>query len=128
SSRIVSRFYIGKCMGAAMVPDQQGIALRKIACIVCPVTYLYQPTVIVITFTGGDAFGYDAAFGMRAYMVHFCSRIGDLPAFGNGYRIKFPGRMIPDQQHARVFPGNGRACLHLRPGYPGMRTAASASF
>src|ERR1700720_729201 len=115
-------------MSAAAVPDQQRIALGKIAGLIGFGPYLHQSTIAVIPLSGRNTFGDNTAPGITAYMVHFSTGIGNLfvTRYGNG--IKFTGGMIPLQDHTGVFPGNGRAGLYLCPGDLGMCPFADPPF
>src|SRR3989338_513449 len=49
-------------------------------------------------------------------MNHLRAGVGLLKMIGERHRIKFAGRIIPDQDAAWVLPRDRRACLDLRPG------------
>src|SRR5579862_4064771 len=78
----------------------------------------------VVGFAGGDALGNDAARGVLAEMQHLGSRVDLLAAVGNRDRIEFAARIVALEDAARIFPGDRRAGLDLRPG--NLRTVAAA--
>ena len=60
-------------------------------------------------------------------MDHLRAGVGLLIVIGQSHRIEFPYRVVPLQNHARIFPGDGRAGLDLRPGNLGIQSQALAA-
>src|SRR5262249_59112259 len=77
---------------------------------------------------GRDALGYDRAPGVPPHVDHLRPGIGLLTVVGEGDRVEFAHRLVPLEDHARILPGDRRAGLHLRPGDPGPRPDALATF
>ena len=59
-------------------------------------------------------------------MDHLRTRIGLLEVVGHGHRVKLADRIVAREDAARVFPGDGRAGLHLRPRQAGVFAADAA--
>ena len=64
---------------------------------------------------------------LLAEMDHLGAGIDLLMAVGDGDRIEFAARIVAAQDAGRIFPGDGRAGLDLRPGNLRARAAAIAA-
>ena len=76
---------------------------------------------------GRDALGDDAAGRVLAEMQHLGAAIDLLVAVRDRDRIELAARTVAAQDAARIFPGDRRAGLELRPGNLGARAAAVAA-
>ena len=65
--------------------------------------------------------------GVLADVDHLGAGVGLLVVIGERHRVEFADRVVADQQAARIFPGDGGAGLHLRPGDLGVDAAARAA-
>src|SRR6202012_3560490 len=115
--RRVAGFYIRKCMGSATVPDQQGVALRKVARVVRLPAHLDETAVAVLAFSRGDTLGDDPAFGILSDVVHLGPGVRDLLPLGDRHGVKLAGAVVPLEDHAGILPGDGAPGFHLGPGY-----------
>src|SRR4029079_3740342 len=73
------------------------------------------------------ALGDDAARGVLAQVDHLGTRIDLLIAVGDGDRIELAARAVAAQNTGRIFPGDGRPGLDLRPRNLGTVPAAIAT-
>ena len=65
--------------------------------------------------------------GVLADVDHLGAGVGLLVMIGERHRVEFADRVVADQQAARIFPGDGGAGFHLRPGDLGVDAAAGAA-
>lgn len=100
---------------AALIADQQTIALREIPRIVGTRHDLDQPAIGVVGASGADALRYDAAARVFADVNHLCAGVGLLLSIGDGDGIKLALGIVAFQDAARIFPRNRRTGLDLRP-------------
>ncbi len=114
--RRVLHFDVGKRVRAALVADQQRVALREIARVGRALLDFHQAAIAVLAVAGGDAFRDDRAARVLADVDHLRAGVGLLIIVRHGDRIKFADGIVALQNAARIFPGDGRAGLDLRPG------------
>src|SRR6185295_6882286 len=81
----------------------------------------------IVRLARADALGNDARASVLAQVDHLGAGVGLLEIVGDGDGIEFADRIVAAQDAARIFPGNGRAGLDLRPGNLGAVTAAIAA-
>src|SRR3569833_3775615 len=81
----------------------------------------------VLRAAGGDALGDDAARRVLAEVEHLGAAIDLLIAIRDGDRVELAARIVAAQDAARIFPGDRRTGLHLRPRYLRPRPAAVAA-
>ena len=108
-------FNIGYRMRPALIPDQQGVTLRKVTGILRPRHNFHAAAIGLVGISCGNPLGDNTAAGVLAHMDHLGTGIGLLPVIRDRDRIKFPLGIIPFQNTARIFPRNGRSGFHLRP-------------
>ena len=120
----ILRLDIGNGMRAAVMADQQAVALRIIAGAFGLSMRRHLSAIGVLRFAGGDALGDDTAFGVAAEMDHLGAAIDLLISVRHGDGIKLALRIVAAQNAAGIFPGDRRAGLDLRPG--DMRVPATA--
>src|ERR1051325_7131515 len=76
----------------------------------------YQSPIRILRVPCRNSLRHDTRPGIFAQMDHFGAGIGLLEIVGDGNRIEFTDRVVAAQDTARIFPGDGRARLYLRPG------------
>src|SRR5574337_522841 len=103
-------------MRAALIAEQQRIALRVVPGAGRPLHDLDQSTITVLPMAGGDSLRDNGASGVLTDMDHLGAGVCLLVMVGQRDRVKLSGRVITLQDAARVLPGDRRAGLHLRPG------------
>src|SRR3981189_2120389 len=111
-------------MRTAFVADQQRIAGGKIARAGGLAVRGDEAAIGVLRNARRDALGDDPAGGVLAEMDHLGAGIDLLVAVGDRDRVKLAARIVAAQDAARIFPGDGRAGLHLGPG--NLRIVAAA--
>ena len=89
---------------------------------------LHSAAVGVLPLPGGDTFGDNCTLCILPDVGHLCSGVGLLKVIGEGHRVEFADRFIPLENHAGIFPGDGRTGLHLRPRDLGVLLPADAPF
>src|SRR5215469_5572289 len=114
-------------VSAALIADQERIALRVVAGAGCALQDLHAAAVRVLAVAGGDALGNHRAPGVFADMDHLGPGIGLLIVVGQRHRVKLTHRVIALQNTARILPSDGRAGLHLSPGDLGILAQALAA-
>ena len=102
-------------MCTAFISQQERVTLAIITGIIRFLGHTYQPTIGVLTMSGGDTFTYNRTAGVLAQMNHFRSGISLLIVVRYSYGIEFSGRVIARQNTGRVFPSDGRTGFHLCP-------------
>ncbi len=124
--RAVAAVDVGEGMGAAAVADEQRIALRVVAGVLGPLADAHQPAVGVLAAPRRNTLRDDAAAGVAADVDHLRARVGLLEMVGHRHRVELARRVVAQQHAARVFPGDGRARLDLRPRQTRVLAAKSA--
>src|SRR5258705_7075112 len=114
-------------MGAALVAEQERVALAVVARILRALEDLHLAAVRVLAEAGGDALRYDRALGVLADVDHLRAGVGLLAVVGERDGIEFADRVVALQDAARVFPGDRRAGLYLGPGNLAVAATASAA-
>ncbi len=107
---------VGKGVGAALVADQERVALRVIACVIRFPEDLDHAAVAVLSVPGGDALGDDRRLGVLADVDHLGAGVGLLVVVGHGHRVELADRVVSLQDAARILPGDRRSGLDLSPG------------
>jgi len=121
----VAHINIGEGMGAALITDEQRVALGVVAGACRARHYPHQTPVGVLPMTGGDALGYDSAAGVLPQVDHLGAGVGLLVIIGQGHRIELAHGVVPLENTAGVLPGDGGAGLNLGPGDPGIDAPAN---
>src|SRR5262245_56850093 len=114
-------------MGAALVADQQRVAVGEVARTARAAMRHHLAAIGVAGVAGGDALGDDAARGVLAEMQHLGAGIDLLMAVRDRDRVELAARAVAAQDAARILPGDGRAGLELGPGDLRARPAAVAA-
>src|ERR1022692_1205422 len=125
--RRILHFEVGERVRAALIAQQHGIALRIVARVGGAFQDLDRAAIGVLAVPRRDALGDDGAGGVLADVDHFGARVGLLVMIGERHRVKFADRVVADQQAAWIFPGDGGAGFHLRPGDLGVDAPARAA-
>ena len=114
-------------MRAALVADQQRVAIGEVARALRLAVRGDEPAIGVLRMPGRDALGDDAAGRVLAEVQHLGAAVDLLVAVRDRDRVELAARVIAAQDAARIFPGDGRAGLELGPGNLGARAAAVAA-
>ncbi len=114
----------GKGVRAALVADQQRVALGEVARAVGALEHRDQAAVGVLRVAGRDALGDDRALRVLADVDHLGAGVGLLVVVGQRDRVELADRVVALQDAAGVLPGDRRAGLDLGPG--DLRVAAGA--
>src|SRR5205085_4444634 len=112
---------------AAAIADQQRVALRIVARAFGSGRHVNEPAIALLAFARRDALGDDRARRILSEMQHLGAGVGLLAIVGDGNRIEFAYRVVALKNAARVFPGDRRAGLDLRPRNLGMRAGTFAA-
>src|SRR5262249_24398568 len=123
----VADFEIGERVGAALIAQQQRIALRVVARSLGGLQDLDAAAIGVLPVAGRDALADDRGSGVLPDVYHLGAGVGLLPIIGQSDGVELADRVVADQQAARVLPGDRAAGLDLRPGDLGVHAAAGAS-
>src|SRR5207244_3930925 len=114
-------------MSAALVADQERVAIGEIARAFRPGMRHHQPTIGVVRLPRCDSLGDDPARGVLAEMQHLGAGIDLLVTIGNRDRVELTARIVPTQYATRIFPGDGGTGLELGPGNLRVLAAAVAA-
>jgi hypothetical protein len=87
----------------------------------------HETAIGIVRATGGDALGDDPARGILAEVDHLGAAVDLLLSVRDGNRIELATRTVAAKDAGRVFPGNGRARLHLGPCDDGVPAPAIAA-
>src|SRR5581483_512024 len=120
-------FNVGEGVRAALVADQQGIALCVVTGARRTLQDLYLPAVRILTVTSRNALRDDGAAGVLAKMDHLRAGIGLLIIVSERDGVEFANRIITLQNAAGILPGDRRARFHLRPRNLGVDASALAA-
>ena len=101
---------------AALVADEQRVALRVVARVLRVLADPHQAAVGVLAVAGGDALRDDRAAGVLPDVDHLRAGVGLLPVVGRRHRVELADRVVALQDAAGILPGDRRAGLDLRPG------------
>src|SRR5690606_27476912 len=125
--RGVADLDVGHRVGAALLADQQRVALGVVARAVRPGKHLHQAAVGVLAVAGTDALGDDRALGALADVDHLGAGVGLLAVVGERHRVELAGGVVAGEHAGRVLPGDSRAGLDLGPVDPAACAAALAA-
>src|SRR5699024_4272510 len=114
-------------MRAALVADQQRVALGVVACVLRPRQNLDQTAVGLFALGSGNAFGNNGRARVLANMGHLGAGVGLLHGTGYGDGVELADRVVAAQNAAGIFPGNRGTGFHLRPGNLGAVATAAAT-
>ena len=124
---VVLHLDVGEGVGAALVAQQQRVALRVVPGPGRPLEDLHQPAIGVLAVAGGDALRDDGAPGVLPDVDHLGAGVGLLIVVRQRHRVELADRVVALEDAARVLPGDRRARLHLRPGDLGVLPEALAA-
>src|SRR5262249_13064718 len=102
-------------MRAALVTDQKRVALGVIARTLRTLKDLHLPSVGILPMTCGDSLRDDCAAGALSQVDHFRAGVGLLIIVGQRDGVKLTDRVVTLQNATRIFPGDCRPSLDLRP-------------
>src|SRR4029077_4677444 len=114
-------------MRAAMVADEERVAIGEVASALRVAVRGDEAAVGVAGAASGDTLGDDPARRVLAEVDHLGTGVDLLAPVGDGDRVKLALRMVAAQDTARIFPGDGGAGLDLSPGNLRVRAAAIAA-
>src|SRR5262245_54296533 len=103
-------------MRTALIADEERIAVREIARAFGFAMCRHKAAIGIGGLPGGDALGDNAAHGVLAAMQQRGATIDLRVTVRDGNRRELTARIVAAQDAARIFPGDGRTGLHLRPG------------
>src|SRR5688500_7627503 len=103
-------------MRAALVADEQRIALRVVPRVLRVLADPDLTAVGVLPMPCGDPLRHDRAAGVLAEMNHLRAGVGLLPVVRRGNGVELADRAVSLKDAARILPGNRRAGLDLGPG------------
>src|SRR5690606_34175181 len=115
---------VGEGVGAALLADQQAVALGVVARAFGIAVDLHQAAVGVLSAAGAYSLGHDLGLGALADVDHLGAGVGLLAVVGQGHRVELAHRVVAQQHAGRVLPGDGRAGLDLGPGHLAARAPA----
>src|SRR5690606_34394138 len=121
------RLDVRRRVRAALAADQQAVAVREVARVRRLAVRRDESAIGVLRAARGDALRDDPARRILAEVDHLGAAVHLLVAVRNRDRIELAVRLVAAQDAARVFPGDGRAGLDLRPGNLGAAAAAVAA-
>src|SRR5690606_18094119 len=113
---------------AALLADQQRVALGVVARAVGAGRDLDQAAVGVLAAAGADALADDLALGALADVDHLGAGVGLLAVVGERDRVELAGRIVAEQHAGRVLPGDRGAGFDLGPGLLAAVAAAFGAF
>ena len=98
---------VGHRVSATLVANQERIAVGEVPCPGRLAMGANETPIGVVRPTGRNAFGDHPARAVPSEMQHLGSGIDLLTAVGNRDRIELPARIVPAQNTAWIFPGDG---------------------
>lgn len=122
-----SNLYVGKGVGAAAVAEQQGVALGVVAGAAGGGGHAHQAAVGVLALAGRYALADDGGAGVAPQVYHLGAGVGLLVVARQGHGVELAHGAVALQYARGVLPGDGGACLDLRPGELGGVAAAEAA-
>src|SRR5688500_5733924 len=114
--RGVADFEIREGVRAALVADEQRVALRVVARARRVLADADEAAIGVLAVAGGDPLRDDRAPGVLPDVDHLGAGVGLLPVVGRRHRVELADRAVPLQDAARILPRDRGARLDLRPG------------
>src|SRR3712207_5329026 len=118
---------VGHRVRAALVADQEAVALGMDARALRALHHPDQAAVGAVRAAGGDALGDDARAGVLADVVHIGARVRRLAVVGYGPGIELSHGFVALQHSGGILPGDRRAGLDLGPADLGPAAAAGAA-
>ncbi len=118
---------VGHGVRAALVADQQRVAVGEVARAGRLAVSRDQAAIGVLRAPGGDALRDDPARRVLAEMDHLGAGIDLLHAVRDGDRVELAARAVAAQDAGGILPGDRRARLDLRPGDLRVLAAAIAA-
>src|SRR5580658_10424366 len=106
---------VRKGVRAALVADQQRVALRVVTRAGCTLLDFHQAAIGVLPVARRDALRDDRALRVLADVDHLRSGIGLLIIVGQRHGVELTHRVVALQNAAGILPGNRRTGLNLRP-------------
>src|SRR5260370_33734090 len=114
--RGVLHFDVGKGVRAALVADQQRVALRVVTRSPSAFQNLHYATISVLTMSRGDSLRHNRAARVLSNMDHLRAGVGLLVIVGQRNGVKLADRVVALKNATRIFPGDCGASFYLRPG------------
>ena len=102
-------------MRAALVAQQQAVALGEVTDILGGRGHADQPAIGVVRMPGRNPLRHDGRAGVLAEMDHLGAGIGLLAVVRHRDRVELAHRAVARQHAARIFPRHRRAGFDLRP-------------
>ena len=94
-------------MRSTLVTDQQAVTLGKVSRMRGFLVGGDKTAIGIVGTPGRDALGDNPRGGILAQMNHLGAAIDLLATIGNGNRVEFANRIVPTQNAAWIFPGDG---------------------
>src|ERR1043165_6887239 len=111
----IAAFDIGHSVRSAMRTEQQRVALRVVAGVLCLCMHADEAAIGVLRPPSGYSLRHDSRACVLSKMDHLGAGIRLLEVVGDGNGIKFADRVIAAQDAAWIFPSDGGTRLDLRP-------------
>src|SRR6185312_6318871 len=123
----VFHFHVREGVRAALLADQQAVALGVVARALGALLHFHQAAIAVGAAAGADALGDDLRLGVLAEVDHLGAGVGLLEVVGQRHRVELAHRAVTAQHHTGVFPGDRRAGFDLGPADLAVVAAAVAA-
>src|SRR5580700_4491499 len=120
----VLNFDIWERVRAALIADEQRVALGVVARPSGTLLDLHLATISVLAVTGGNSLGNHSARGVLADVDHLRPGVGLLIVIGQRDGVELADGVIAHKNAAGIFPGDGGASFDLCPG--NLRISAGA--
>src|SRR5947208_10261760 len=112
---------------AALVADEQGIALGIVSRPPGILQNLDHAAISILPVAGRDALRHDGAARVLSDVDHLSAGVGLLVVVGERHGIELADGVVALKDAAWILPSNGRAGLDLRPGDFGILAQALAA-
>ena len=107
--RVVVDMDVGEGVCTAAVGEQEAIALRVVAGILCIGTDIDEPAVAILALTSADTLRDDAATSVLPEVDHLRTGVGLLEVIRDSDGVEFGYGVIPFEHTAGVLPRDRRA-------------------
>src|SRR5262249_43451992 len=120
-------FDVGERVRAALVADEQRVALRVVAAVFSALQDLDQAAIGILSEAGADPFRHNRRASVLADVDHLRASVGLLIVIGQRDAVELPNTIVALQDAARIFPGDRATGLYLRPADLAVHATAGAA-